>query len=174
MPHTSNLARIASAIDALNNVIGHTVSWLAIFMVLVEFGIVAARNLLDTGNIAVQESVMYMYAFMFMLGAGFTLNREGHVRVDVFYQKFNAHKKALVNLFGALFLLIPTCVFIFMVSFDYVASSWSLFEGSREAGGLDLVYVLKTAIPAMAVLLCLQAVSQVIKSLCVIANKEGA
>ena len=81
------------------------------------------------------------------------------MRVDIFYQQMSDKNKAKVDLFGTLFLLLPFAGFIVWISFDYVSNSWKLLEGSREAGGLPFVYILKTLIPLMAGLLFLQALS---------------
>jgi TRAP-type mannitol/chloroaromatic compound transport system permease small subunit len=94
--------------------------------------------------------------------------------VDIFYQKASQRTRAWTNLLGTLFLLFPTCVFIFFSSLDYVASSWSIHEGSREAGGLDGVFVLKTVIPLMALLLLLQGCSLALRSVLVIADRQSA
>jgi TRAP-type mannitol/chloroaromatic compound transport system permease small subunit len=90
---------------------------------------------------------------------------DGHVRVDIVYQRLSARGQALVNLLGALLLLLPVCTFLLWISWDYVATAWSLHEGSPEAGGLPYVYLLKTLIPLAAGLLILQAISQVLHSL---------
>lgn len=160
----STLGRLADGIDALSEWSGRAVSWLTLAMVLVTFAIVVLRYVFSLGWIAVQESVLFMHALVFLLGAAFTLKREGHVRVDIFYRKLGAKGRAAVDLAGALLLLLPVCGFIFWVSWDYVAASWALQEGSREAGGLPGVFLLKSAILAMAGLLILQGVAQVLRA----------
>lgn len=106
-----------------------------------------------------QELVLYLHATLFMVGASFTLKQDEHVRVDIFYRRFSPKTQALVNLAGTLFLLIPSCIFMFWISLDYVQASWAVFEGSREAGGLPGVFLLKTLIPIMALLLLLQGLA---------------
>ena len=100
-----------------------------------------------------------------MLGAAYTLKHDGHVRVDIVYRRLSYRGKALVNLLGTLLLLLPVCFYIIASSWEYVAFSWSLREGSQEAGGLDAVYLLKTAIPVMAMLLLLQGIAIALHSL---------
>ncbi|NIR25762.1 MAG: TRAP transporter small permease subunit, partial [Gammaproteobacteria bacterium] len=119
-------------------------------MVLVTFAVVLLRYLFNTGWIAMQESITYMHALVFMLGAAYTLRHDGHVRVDIFYQKFSPRTRAWVDLLGTLLLLLPVTLFIAWVSWEYVSTAWALKEGSRETGGLPGVYLLKTAIPLMA------------------------
>ncbi len=157
------LARLADAFDALNEWLGQAVSWLSLLMVLVTFLVVVLRYAFDLGWIAMQESITYMHAALFLVGVAYTLKHKGHVRVDVFFGRFSARAKAWVDLLGSLLLLLPVCLFIFSVSWDYVAQSWSLYEGSREAGGLDGVYLLKSLILVMAALLVLQGLSIMIR-----------
>jgi TRAP-type mannitol/chloroaromatic compound transport system permease small subunit len=133
--------------------------------VLLTFTIVVMRYGFDSGSIAMQEAVSYLHAAVFMLGAAYTLKHDGHVRVDIVYRRLSYRGKALVNLLGTLLLLLPVCLYILASSWEYVAFSWSLREGSQEAGGLDAVYLLKTAIPLMALLLLLQGIAVALHSL---------
>ena len=123
--------------------------------------IVVLRYGFNTGAIAAQESVQYLHAIIFMLGAAITLGADQHVRVDIFYRQFSSRQKAWVNVIGHIVFTLPLCGLIGLGSWDYVAASWSAREASPEPGGLPLVFVLKTLIPAMAILLALQALSQI-------------
>ncbi len=162
------LEQIAAVIDGLNEWTGRLVAWLTLAMVLVTCAVVLLRYAFDLGWIAVQESITYLHAVVFMLGAAYTLRHDGHVRVDIFYRRFSPRGQAWVDLFGALLLLLPVCIFILWISWEYVAASWALYEGSRDAGGLPLVYLLKSVIPLMALLLLLQGISQMLRSLLVL------
>ena len=153
------LERLGNQLDAINEWVGRTVAWLTLAMVIVTFAVVLLRYLFNIGWIAMQESITYMHALVFMLGAAYTLKHEGHVRVDIFYRKFSARTRAWVDLLGTLLLLLPVCIFIFWVSWDYVASAWQILESSRETGGLPAVFLLKSVIPLMAGLLILQGLS---------------
>jgi TRAP-type mannitol/chloroaromatic compound transport system permease small subunit len=168
------LERLAARLDRVAELTGRSIAWLTLGMVLITFAVVVLRYGLQTGSIALQESVTYLHAIVFMLGAAYTLKHDGHVRVDIFYQKASPRTRAWTNLLGTLLLLFPTCVFILISSLDYVATSWSIQEGSRETGGLDGVFLLKTVIPLMAVLLLLQGVSLVLHSALVIAGRGPA
>jgi len=159
------LISTSNFIDQTNEHIGKAVSWLTLFMVLIMFAIVLMRYAFNEGSIAIQESVMYMHAMVFMLGAAFTLKRNGHVRVDIFYNKMSERKKSLVNFLGNLFLLFPVCIFIFWSSWEYVLEAWRIKEASREAGGLPWTYILKTSILCMATLLILQAFADILRNL---------
>lgn len=159
------LLRIAARLDAFAETTGRLTAWLALLLVLVMFSVVVLRYLFEFGSIALQESTLYLHASLFMLGAAYTLKVDGHVRVDIFYRSLSARGKALVNLLGTLLLLLPVCSFMVWISWDYVTAAWALHEGSREAGGLPLVYLLKTLIPLAAVLLIIQGVSLLLHSL---------
>lgn len=151
--------KICNNIDALNERVGRLAAWLVLVMVFITFLVVVLRYGFNFGRISLQESTTYLHGFIFMLAGAYTLKHNEHVRVDIFYQDMFTQNKAKVDLFGTLFLLLPFAGFIFWVSFDYVLNSWKVLEGSREAGGLPFVYILKTLIPLMAIFLFLQAIS---------------
>jgi TRAP-type mannitol/chloroaromatic compound transport system permease small subunit len=153
---------VATRIDALNEWIGRALSWLTLALVLLVFGLVAARYVLAVGSVAAQEAALWLHSLVFLLGAAFTLKRDAHVRVDLVYQRFSPRGKALADLVGTVLLLLPFCVFLCWVSLDYVGMAWSLRESSREPGGLPGVYLLKTMMPIAAVLLGLQGVANAI------------
>lgn len=153
------------SIDKMNEWIGRTVSWLTLAMVLVTFAIVIFRYAFNVGWIAMQESVAYMHTLVFMLGAAYTLKLDGHVRVDIIYQRFSVKGRAWIDLFGTLFLLLPVAGFILWSSWEYVSESWEIRESSRNSGGLPGVYLLKTSILTMAILLILQGISLALSSL---------
>ena len=157
--------KIADRIDAMNDLIGRGVSWLTLFMALVMFVIVVLRYVFNMGWIWMQESVVFMHGFVFMLAGGYTLLAEEHVRIDIFYRPMSERKKAIVNLVGIVFLLFPTCFVIFYYGYPYVSDSWSVLEGSREAGGLPGVFLLKTSILVFPVLVGLQGVAKFIRAL---------
>jgi TRAP-type mannitol/chloroaromatic compound transport system permease small subunit len=157
------LVGIASLFESINEWLGRAISWLSLLMVVVTFTVVVLRYVFDLGWIWLQESVTFMHGALFLVGAAYTLKYDGHVRVDIFYQRLSPRMKAWVDMLGSLLLLMPVCLFIFVVSWDYVVQSWSLQEGSREAGGLDGVYLFKSLILMMSGLLLLQGISTVIR-----------
>jgi TRAP-type mannitol/chloroaromatic compound transport system permease small subunit len=133
--------------------------------VLAQFAVVLLRYGFGTGSARLTESIIYGHAALFMLAAAWTLRENGHVRVDIFYADAPPRRKALVDLLGALLLLIPFALSLFILSLPYVARSWSILERSRETSGLPLVWLLKTLIPAFALLLILQGISQALRAL---------
>lgn len=144
-------------LERLIAALGRAVAWLTLVMVLVTVCIVVLRYGLNLGWIWLQESVVYMHAAVFMLAAAWTLQDDGHVRVDIFYRERSDAYRDWVNLAGYLFLLMPFCVCLMVMGWEYVAASWRLLEGSREAGGLPTVYLLKSLILLMPALLLAQA-----------------
>ena len=160
--------RLIELLENLAEMTGRAVSWATLLMVIITFLVVILRYLFDIGWIAMQESTTYLHAAVFMLGAAFTLKHEGHVRVDIFHRSMNARGKAWVDLAGTLLLLLPVCGFIFWISWQYVADSWSVLEGSREAGGIPGVFLLKSLILLFPLTLMLQAVASVLRNLQVI------
>lgn len=155
---------LVGLIEGFSERLGRAVSWATVLMVLLTLLVVVLRYAFNLGWIALQESVTYLHAALFMLGAAFTLKREGHVRVDIFYQRWSTRAQALIDLLGGLLLLLPTCAFIAWSGWDYVMASWAIHEGSREAGGLPGVYLLKTLILAMPLLLGLQGLASILRS----------
>lgn len=150
--------------DRITEVIGRAASACSVLMVLVTFYIVVARYVFNTGAIAIQESVIYLNALLFLLTCAFTLKHDGHVRVDIFYGPASQRSKAWVNLLGGIFLLLPVTVFILWVSWDYVAAAWRIRETSPEAGGIPYVYLLKSLIVVMAVMVILQGLAEILRN----------
>lgn len=158
------MTAFADRIDRLTVLIGRAAAWLCLFIVIAQFTIVLMRYGFGTGSAKLTESIIYGHAALFMLAAAWTLREGGHVRVDIFYADASPRRKALVDLFGALLLLIPFALSLLVLSLPYVARSWSTLERSRETSGLPFVYLLKTLIPVFALLLVLQGVSQAIRA----------
>ena len=165
--------KLTPAINSINTFIdfcGRSVSWLTLLMVLVTFFVVVLRYAFDSGSIALQESITYLHSMIFLIGASWTLQQDAHVRVDIFYTNFSKEARAWVDFIGSAFLLLPVMVFISWISWDYVASSWDVFEGSREAGGIAGVFLLKSLILVFTALLILQGLVQVVESMITIIN----
>jgi TRAP-type mannitol/chloroaromatic compound transport system permease small subunit len=166
------LSKTLAGIESLIDWSGRTVSWLSLFLVLVTFIVVVMRYVFDSGSIALQETTTYLPASVFLIGMAYTMQQDAHVRVDIFYNRFSAQTKAWIDLCGALFLLLPFMLFISWISWEYIADSWSVLEGSREAGGLPGVFLLKSLILVMTSLLSLQALVQVAKNIQTLLNMQ--
>lgn len=158
------LEQIPLYVDKISDWIGRSVSWLTFLMMFLYCLVVLLRYVFNIGIVALQESVVYLHGSVFMLGIAYTLKEQAHVRVDILYGRLGSRKKALIDMTGTLIFLLPFAFFIFWTSLDYVSFSWSMLETSNEPGGLPGIFLLKTLIPVLAVLLFLQGLSELIKS----------
>ncbi|MCS2607924.1 TRAP transporter small permease subunit [Halomonas dongshanensis] len=159
--------RLLRGLDRFTDGVGRAIAWLVVIMMVVQFVIVVLRYLFGINSNVMTESVMYMHAAVFMLGAAWTLRNDGHVRVDIFYRRLSARGRAWIDLLGTLFLLIPVCLFIAIGSYGYVRTSWVIMERSPD-GGIPAVYLLKSLILIMMALLLLQALAQLIRQTLII------
>ena len=154
-------------LDRISSTTGRAASWLTLLMVVGTFVIVLLRYALDSGVVWLQEAVTWMHAMVFMLGAAYTLQRDEHVRVDIFYREMNRQKQALVNLFGIVLFVVPVCLFFVLESYEYVQISWSIREVSRDSGGLPYPFIpiLKSLLIVMPITVLLQSASLTLHSI---------
>lgn len=158
----------------MTDAIGRVVAWLLPVMVTVTLLVVVLRYAFGQGSIALQESIMYMHGLVFMLGIPYALKEDAHVRVDLLYARLSARGRARVDLVGHLFALLPVAAVTFFYSQDYVAAAWRIHEGSPEVGGLPGIFLLKTLIPATAVLLALQGLAGITRCILLLRGRTGA
>jgi len=168
----ARMTAIADLIDRLTTTVGRTVAWLTLAIVLLQFALVVARYALGLGSIWLTETVIYANATLFMLAAAWTLRAGGHVRVDVFYAEASARAKAVIDLLGAVLLLLPFAAVLLWLSVPYAARSWAILERSQETSGLPLVFALKTLIPLFAALVALQGIAQAIRAVELLRNRR--
>ena len=159
------LLKIAKAIDALNEWVGRGVAWVTLGLVLVIFVDVVMRYAFRTSFVFIQELEWHLFAFIFLIGAGYTLLHDGHVRVDIIYQRLGTRGRAWINLVGVIFFLFPGCIMIIVTSIKFVYTSWAIMEGSPDPGGIPFRFIVKGTIPAGFCLLLLQGTSLGIHSL---------
>lgn len=150
------------------------ISWLVLVMALLQISLVSLRYVFGVSYIAANEALLYTHGFLFLLAAGYTLRHNGHVRVDLAYSQVAARTRAKVNLTGSLFLLLPVCALILWAGIPFVEVSWQNLEGSTEASGLPFKYIYKSAIIAFALLLALQGVGEIIRSILVLSGQSMA
>ena len=163
-PNNNIFERICYIINNINRVAGYICSILVVLMTLNVFLVVILRYLFGISFIWMQETYVWMHAFIFMLGAGFTYLNDDHVRIDIIYRNSSKLYKSIVDLVGNIFLLLPFLYLIWSYSFPFVYKSWQMNEVSREAGGLTMIYLLKLAILIFAFLLFIQVVSKIINN----------
>lgn len=156
----------------LISVSGKSIAWLTLAMVLLTFTIVILRYGFNLGWIWLQESLTYFHVAVFVIAAAWTLQLDGHVRVDIFYSQMSARKRAMIDLTGSLLFLVPFCIFILIIAGPYVAYSWKLMESSREAGGLPGLFLLKSLILLLPALLLGQAFLIVVDSISTIRGNK--
>ena len=168
-----NPAVIARRLEVLAIWSGRLLPWLMVPLIALTFGIVVLRYGFDFGSIAVQEGVTYLHALIMMLCMGYTLSKNEHVRVDILYHNMSRRQRAWVDFLGGLLFLMPTSLTILIVSWNYAAQSWVLLEGSPESGGLPLVFILKTLIPLMALLVLAQGIADVLRNYTVIKGEQS-
>lgn len=166
------LKLIASYLTFFNTAIGRVVAWLVLFMTLMQFVIVIMRYVFSYGSIQMQESIWYMHGLLFMLGAGYTLVREGHVRLDVFYREAAERTKAWINLVGSSIFLLPFCIANFGYAWSLVLNSWAVREGSTETVGLPYIYLFKTVILVFSILLAMEGIALGIRSILTLTKKH--
>jgi TRAP-type mannitol/chloroaromatic compound transport system permease small subunit len=170
----ATLTGFANAVDRLNGWIGRAAAWAVLAMVAVQFTIVVLRYLFGFGSLWMQESLHYLLAILVLFAAGWTLKSDGHVRVDIFYADAAPRTKAKVDLAGALLLLIPFMAAVIWFSWPYASRAWVIAEGSREAGGIPFVFLLKASIPLFAALLLLQGVAQAARAVLTLTSGDPA
>ena len=159
-------------VDGLNERVGRAIAWLTAVLVAVVCYDVFTRYLLKNSLVAVQELEWHLFALIFLLGAAYSLKHDQHVRVDVFYSRFSARKKAWVNLIGSVLFLIPFCIIVIVSSQYFVVSAFHIGETSPDPGGLPARWVLKAAIPLGFVLLLLQGLGLACRSLLSVLGRD--
>ncbi len=150
---------IEKVIDSIAN----TLAYLLALMIILVFITVFTRYMLNVSYVALQELIMYFHAILFMFGVSYALKEKSHVKIDIIYNSLNKKYQYYISLLGTIIFIIPTSIFITYSSMDMVIQSWLLLEGSSEAGGLDLIFILKSVIPITGFLIFIQALSDIIK-----------
>ena len=163
---------ICRGIDTLNKWVGHFVAWTTALVVMVVFVDVVMRYVLNISFVFTQELEWHLFAFIFLMGAGYTLLKDGHVRVDIIYQRCSRKTQAWINFLGVLLFLVPGCCLIIITSLKFVSNAYGVMEGSPDPGGIPYRWVLKTCIPAGFSLVLLQGVSLGIKSFFTMIGKD--
>lgn len=166
------LAWIVRAVGALNRAVGLTLSWLALAVVVVCFGVVVQRYVLHTTQLWMQDLYVWLAGAMFTGVAGFALLNDAHVRVDIFYRPWSVRRKAIADLIGVLVFLLPFVTVVAIYGWPYVSRSWRLYEGSANIGGMPGLFALKTFILVFCALVGLQGLAWICRSILVLAGRE--
>lgn len=167
-----SLARIADIIDTINEWVGRFVSWVTTGLVAVVFIDVVMRYLFNNSYVFTQELEWHLFGFIFLMGAGYTLKYDGHVRVDIIYQRLSTRSRAWINLAGCIFFLFPGCLLIIFTAIPFIESSFAVMEVSPDPGGIPFRFVLKACIPAGFFLFLMQGFALFLRSILVIGGRE--
>ncbi len=160
----NNLKNLTLLIGIINKFAGYFCSFLVVFMTFNVFLVVVLRYLFGISFIWMQETYVWMHAYIFMIGAGFTYLSDDHVRIDIIYRNASQTYRAFIDLIGNVFFLLPFLYIIWSYSFPFVYKSWQMNEISREAGGLSMLFLLKLAILLFVIFLFIQSISKIINS----------
>jgi TRAP-type mannitol/chloroaromatic compound transport system permease small subunit len=188
-----SLSQIIIAIESITEWIGRTVSWLVLALVLLSFIVAVPRYVLSSETFlqwqlfsldweyvrqiygqyvnALSDSIQYVHAAIFMLGVSYALKHRDHVRIDILYRNFSPKTQAWVNILGCFLLLYPTFAFLIYMSWDYVLNAWSIGESSARTGGLGYLFVLKSLLVIMPMLMILQGTALLLQQVQVLRSK---
>ena len=166
------LKGLSAGIHRLNEWVGRGVSWLTTVLVILTCFDVITRYLFSDTSAWIMELEWHIFAFIFLLGAGYAFRHDRHVRVDLFYADFSPRDQALVNLFGGILFLLPWSILVIYASDDYALISYKIGETSPDPGGLPARYVIKFGITLGAFLLMLQGIASLIDSALVLSGRQ--
>ncbi|MBD3811025.1 MAG: TRAP transporter small permease subunit [Betaproteobacteria bacterium] len=156
------LLALARAIDALTERIGRLVIWLVLVATLISAGNALARYLLGESSNAWLEIQWYLFGAMFLLAAGYTLKHNGHVRIDILYNRLSLRGQAWIDLAGGLLFLLPMAGLLMWLAWPMFHEAWVTHEMSPDAGGL-VRWPVKLLLPVGFALLALQGIAEIIK-----------
>ncbi len=163
------LLALARLIDALTERVGRLVIWLVLAATLISAGNALVRYTLGESSNAWLEIQWYLFGAMFLLAAGYTLKHNGHVRIDILYNRLGPRGQAWIDLVGGLLFLLPMAVLLTWLSWPMAHEAWVTREMSPDAGGL-LRWPVKLLLPVGFALLALQGVAEVIKRIAVLSG----
>lgn len=164
------LRKFERAVNNISGAFGWLAGWLCILMIAVVFIDVVARYLFESGSIAMQELEWHLFAAVFLLGAAYTMRENANVRVDVFYERMSIRKKAIVDLFGTVFFVIPMCTLILYSAYDFVAYSYAVQEVSNDPGGLPYRFAFKALLPLGYLLVLIQSLAVISRNIRILAG----
>ena len=159
------MKRMITLLDTMTEQSGKVAAWSVLGLIALVLYDTLARYLFSSGSIALQELEWHLHDLLFLLGISYALKHNAHVRVDLFYEKYSEKAKAWVNIAGILLLIIPFSVFIFYTGMEFAQDAYGCGEMSPNPGGLEYRFIIKSVISVAFVLVILQAVSELLKSI---------
>jgi len=167
------LLKLEKYFDRFSNLMGWIAGFLNLVMLFNVFYDSIARYFFNSGSIALQEMEWHLFGVVFLFGIAYTLKEDGHVRVDILYDRFSPRWKAIVNIGGALLLMLPLSMLIIEGSVWYVNEAFVSGEISGDPGGLSHRWLIKLAIPASFVFLIVSAIGFIIRNINIFKGLEA-
>lgn len=159
------LLKIETAIESVVNIVGKVTSILLLLMIFNVFYDVVMRYFFRNSSVGMQEMEWHLFSIVILFGVSIALKDEGHVRVDFLYEKLSARKKAMINILGTIFFLLPLALLVASGSWGFVMDSFSINEISEDPGGLTHRWIIKAMIPFSFIFLIFSAVGYVVKNI---------
>jgi TRAP-type mannitol/chloroaromatic compound transport system permease small subunit len=167
------LLRLEQFFDRFSDLMGWIAGILNLAMLINVFYDSITRYFFSSGSIALQEMEWHLFAMVFLFGIAYALKEDGHVRVDIFYDRFSPRWKAIINIGGTVLLLLPLSVLVVEGSVWYVQEAFNSGEVSGDPGGLPYRWLIKLVIPASFVFLIVSATGFVIHNINVFLGFEN-
>ena len=149
---------IESFCDKFAKYIGVIISFLLILMMINVAFDALNRYIMNSNSVALQEMEWHLFSVIILLGLSYSLNEEGHVRVDILYTGFSEKKKAIVNMIGVILFILPLSLLIAYGSINFVEKSFIFMEQSGDPGGLPFRFIIKGLIPTSFVILIVMSI----------------
>ena len=159
------LVKIEKIFDGVINVVGKVTSVLLLLMIFNVFFDVIMRYFFRNSSVGMQEMEWHLFSVIILFGVSVALKDEGHVRVDFIYEKYSEKKKALINIFGTIFFLLPLAMLIATGSVGFVMDAFSSGEISEDPGGLTDRWIIKSMIPMAFIFLIFSSIGYVVKNI---------
>ncbi|MBA4092891.1 MAG: sugar transporter [Candidatus Accumulibacter sp.] len=156
------LLKLSGLIDALTERVGKSLIWLVLIMTIISAGNAIMRYTIHYSSNAFLEIQWYLFSAIFLLGAGYTLKKNEHVRIDLAAGKFSKRGQTWIDIFGIIFFLMPMAIAIMYLSWPVFMLAIETNEQSNNAGGLT-VWPARLMVPVGFFLLVLQGISELIK-----------
>ncbi len=159
------LLKIERFFNKFADIIGTITATAMVLMILNVFYDVVMRYFFKSGSIAMQEMEWHLFSVIILLGISYTLKEDGHVRVDLVYDRLSSRKKAMINMVGSIAFILPIAILVFLSSVGPVLEAIDTMEGSGDPGGLPYRWIVKSLIPLSFFLLIITTVGFFIRNL---------
>lgn len=157
------LVKIEKIFFRFNKLCGKILTAILLLMTLNVFYDVIMRYAFHNSSVGMQEMEWHLFSLLILFGIGYTLLEEGHVRVDFLYQTYSPKTKALLNIFGTIFFLLPLTLLIIFGSIEFVRDAWEIGEISQDPGGLPYRWLIKAMIPLSFILLLINGIGYTLR-----------